>query len=119
MSRIGAAGSQPCSLCRCRSRKKCLDFSGEVHAATSYQPRVLVGQQRRFSPGSDDVRNLLPSGCSAAGNNHDVDDEQPALKPLLSRSNLAVLAVRLQSWELLCIYLVIRFCHGFEISDSC
>lgn len=106
MSRIGAAGSQPCSLCRCRSRKKCLDFSGEVHAATSYQPRVLVGQQRRFSPGSDDVRNLLPSGCSAVGNNHDVDDEQPALKPLLSRSNVAVLAVIDRRAGNFCVYIL-------------
>ncbi|KAG9698195.1 hypothetical protein KCU95_g2823, partial [Aureobasidium melanogenum] len=51
-------------------------FSGGDHAATPYQVRrneaqMLVGQQRRFSPGSDDVRNHISSESSAASNDED------------------------------------------------
>ncbi|KAG9753122.1 hypothetical protein KCU73_g5949, partial [Aureobasidium melanogenum] len=63
-------------------RRGAWNFSGGVHAGTPYQTRlqearVLAGSQRRFSPGSDDVRKPLPSGSSAASNEgHNDDDEQ-------------------------------------------
>ncbi|KAH0373854.1 hypothetical protein KCU65_g332, partial [Aureobasidium melanogenum] len=51
-------------------------FSGGVNAATPYQTRrqeaqMLVGQQRRFSPVSDDVRNHISSESSGASNDED------------------------------------------------
>ncbi|KAG9697969.1 hypothetical protein KCU95_g3135, partial [Aureobasidium melanogenum] len=60
-------------------RRGAWKFSSEAHAATPYQTRlqearVLAGSQRRFNPGSDDVRNHLPSGSSAASNEENTED---------------------------------------------